>query len=53
MPRDLQPRTVYLPEAALAELARRAKAKTVAEGTLLRLIVLGEEPPLKVGRTPR
>lgn len=41
-----EPRTVYLPPAALAVLDERAANMAVASGLLLRLIVLGSQPPL-------
>jgi len=44
--RDLLPRTVYLPPEQIEEAEKRAAAKTVAVATLLRMILLGEEPPL-------
>ncbi len=46
MPRDLIPLTVYLAPAVKAEAERRAAEKAIAVGTLLRLILLGHEPPL-------
>jgi hypothetical protein len=46
MSRDLLPRTVYLPPAAITEADRRADEKTIPVATLLRMILLGQEPPL-------
>lgn len=44
--RELVPVSVYLPAAAKDEAGRRAAAKSVATATLLRQILLGQEPPL-------
>jgi hypothetical protein len=46
--RDLVPTSVYLPVDARQEADRRATEKGLAVGTLLRLILLGKEPPLEV-----
>lgn len=46
MSRDLLPRTVYLPSETCEEADRRAAEKSIAVGTLLRMILLGQEPPL-------
>lgn len=46
MTRELLPMTVYLSAAAKAEVEERAADKSLAAGTMLRLIILGKEPPL-------
>lgn len=45
--RDLLPMTVYLPPPEKNTAEHRAAEKGVAVGTLLRMILLGQEPPLK------
>lgn len=45
--RDLVPLTVYVSPAARAEAEKRAEAKSIATGTLLRQILVGVEKPLK------
>lgn len=44
--RDLVPTSVYLPPAVREEADRRAREKQLATATLLRLILIGKEPPL-------
>ena len=44
--RDLLPLTVYVPADKKAEAEARAAAKAIPVGTLLRMILLGLEPPL-------
>lgn len=44
--RDLVPLTVYVPIAAREEAERRASKLSVATGTLLRMILLGQQKPL-------
>jgi hypothetical protein len=46
--RELVPLSIYLPPEVKAEADRRADEKLIATGTLLRLILLGKEPPLAV-----
>lgn len=46
MIRSFLPRTVYLPPEKCEEAERRAAEKSIAVGTLLRMILLGQEPPL-------
>jgi hypothetical protein len=46
--RDLEPRTVYLPPAAIKEAEERAKMATVPVSTMLRMILLGQQHPLDV-----
>lgn len=45
--RELLPLTVYLPETAKREAEQRAERLSVATATLLRLILLGHEKPLR------
>lgn len=44
--RTLLPVSVYLPPASIAEAERRASALSIAVGTLLRMILLGQQPPI-------
>ena len=44
--RELAPFTVYLPQSAIALMRARAERMSVAQGTLLRMVLLGQAPPL-------
>lgn len=46
-PVDLNPRTVYLSPVSIEDCDRRAQDLSVAPGVLLRMILLGKQPPLK------
>lgn len=47
MARDLVSLTVYLPPVSKADAEKRAEEKSISTGTLLRMVLLGKEPPLK------
>ena len=47
MPRELLPVSVYLPPVVIAEATKRAEKMSVAVGTLLRGIIIGQLPPVK------
>jgi hypothetical protein len=45
--RELVPMTVYVPPEAKAIAEKRAAEKSIAPATLLRLVLLGHEEPLR------
>jgi len=47
--RDLVPMSVYLPSEVKAEVERRAQEMSIPAATLLRMIIIGQQPPVPAG----